>query len=240
MTDEIRLRYYEFMLEHRLNPTNIYTHSPAPSKEDLPFCIDRGLNAFCLAYTHNRDEKGRAELAKMLREYEEFLKGKGWWDKAYIYGFDEIKPDKYAELRDMYGWVKKEFPDLPRVCTVAPNNDLKGFVDIWVPLTSNWRQKDAEEYTKAGDEVWWYVCCVPAHPYPNFFIDYPAIDPRIIFWMNWKFKIPGFLYYAVNNWTTNRAAGGLPEEHRAHEDEKALEAIKAGKRYLSAMEHIYF
>ncbi|MDI6828083.1 MAG: DUF6067 family protein, partial [Armatimonadota bacterium] len=78
MTDEIRLRYYEFMLEHRLNPTNIYTHSPAPSKEDLPVCIERGLNAFCLAYTHNRDEKGRAELAKMLREYEEFLKGKGW------------------------------------------------------------------------------------------------------------------------------------------------------------------
>lgn len=231
MTEEIKLRYYEFMLEHRLNPTNIYTNTPAPSKEDLPFCIQRGLNAFCLAYTHNRDENGRAELAKMIKEYEVFLKERGWWDKAYLYGFDEIKPDKYAELRDMYGWVKKEFPDLPRMCTVAPNKELKGYVDIWVPLTSNWQQNDAEEYTKAGDEVWWYVCCVPAHPYPNFFIDYPAIDPRVIFWMNWKYRIPGFLYYAVNNWTTNRVAAGLPEEHRAHEDPKALEAIREGKRW---------
>lgn len=231
ITQEIRRAYYEFMLEHRLNPTNIYTRSPIPAKEDLPFCVERGLNAFCLAYTHNKAKEERAELLKMLRDYESFLKEKGWWDKAYIYGFDEIAPPKYTELRDMYGWLKEQLPDLPRACTVIPNEDLKGYVDIWVPVTSNYKQKDAEAYTNAGDEVWWYVCCNPHHPYPNFFVDYPAIDPRIIFWMNWKYRVPGFLYYTVNHWMTNRAIGGLPSNHYAHEDPQVREAVKAGKRW---------
>lgn len=208
ITDEMRLGYYEFLLNHRLNPTNIYTSKPAPEIPDIPFCVDHGMNAFCLVYTHNKDAKNRAALAGMLKEYQTYLKGKGWSDMGYLYGFDEIRPDKYGELRDMYGWVKEEFPNLPRMCTVAPKKELKGYVDIWVPLTDSWVQKDAEQYTKDGDEVWWYVCCVPDHPYPNFFIDYPAVDPRILFWMNWKYQIPGFLYYAINLWESNRLGGG--------------------------------
>ena len=231
MTEETRRAYYEFLLEHRINPTNIYTNSPVPTKEYLPFCIERGLNAFCLAYTHNRDDRGRAELADMIRDYESYLKEKGWWDKAYIYGFDEIPREKYQELRDMYGWLKEQFPDLPRACTVIPNEELKGYVDIWVPVTANYNQKDAEEYTKAGDEVWWYVCCNPHHPYANFFIDYPAIDPRILFWMNWKYRVPGFLYYALNLWTSNRTASEVPGERQPHQDPEVREAIKAGKRW---------
>jgi hypothetical protein len=196
--------WYAFLLEHRINPTNIYTSSPLPEKSDLPFCVERGLNAFCLVDTYDKDEKGRAELAAMIKNYETYLKSNGWWDMAYLYGFDEIRKEKYGELKDMYGWVKQTFPDLPRMCTVVPNQELKGYIDIWVPVTSNWDQRDAEEYTKNGDQVWWYVCVNPHHPYPNFFTDYPAIDPRIIFWMNWKFKVPGFLYYAINLWDNNR------------------------------------
>lgn len=199
--------YYEFLLDHRLSPTNIYTPKPLPEKPDIPFCVEHGMNSICLAYTHNKDAKNREALAEMLLDYTTFLKDKGWQDMAYLYGFDEIKPDKYSELKDMYGWVKQAMPDLLRMCTVAPRKELKGYIDIWVPVTDQWNQKVAEEYTKGGDEVWWYVCCVPPHPYPNFFIDYPAIDPRVIFWMNWKYQIPGFLYYAINLWENNRLSG---------------------------------
>lgn len=230
-TDEMRLDWYAFMLEYRLNPTNIYSSRPAPEMPDIAYCVERGMNAMCLAYTHNKDAKDRAELEGLLRPYEEYLKKHGWWDMAYLYGFDEITPDKYHELRDMYGWVKTAFPDLPRMCTVIPNKELKGYVDIWVPVTSNYVHETAEQYRKDGDEVWWYVCCNPHHPYANFFIDYPAIDPRIIFWQCWKYNVPGFLYYAVNLWTTNRTVDGLPPEHLPHDDPAAQEAIRAGKRW---------
>lgn len=204
-TDERRRARYKFLLEHRLSPTNIYTPSPLPTMGDIPFCVENGMNQMCLVYTHNKDEKNRAKLAEMVREYETYLKEHEWWRMAYLYGFDEIPPDKYPELRDMYGWVKKTFPDLPRMCTVVPNKDLKGYVDVWVPVTSNWNQDVAEQYVKDGDEVWWYVCVNPHHPYANFFIDYPTIDSRVIFWQCWKYDIPGFLYYAINLWENNRS-----------------------------------
>ena len=229
-TPEIRRAYYQFLLEHRINPTNIYSKAPVPSMEDLPFCLERGLNAFSLTYTHNKSGEDRQELKKMLTELQDDLKANGSWSKAYIYGFDEIRPEKYGELRDMYGWIKEQFPDLPRMCTVVPNEDLKGFVDIWVPLTANFNQKDAEEYTKAGDQVWWYVCCNPGAPYPNFFVDYPAIDPRIIFWMNWKYHVPGFLYYAMNMWTSNRSPQASTEQI-PQEDPAVRQAIREGKRW---------
>lgn len=203
-TEEIKRNYYAFMLDHRLSVMNLYSKQPIPRREDMRFCFDRGQNFMTLAYTHNKDQEGRDELARMIREHRAFTEPKGWWDKACIYGFDEIKPDKYHELRDMYGWIGREFPGLPRMCTVAPTEELMDSIDIWVPLTSNWIEKDAREFESSGNEVWWYVCCVPYHPYPNFFIDYPAVDQRIVFWMNWKYGIPGFLYYAVNLWEVNR------------------------------------
>jgi hypothetical protein len=214
MTDDKRRAQYQFLLDHRISPTNIYTSSPLPEKPDIPFCVERGMNSMCLVYTHNKDEKNRLILADKVREYETYLKEHGWWDKAYLYGFDEINPDKYSELIDMYGWVKKTFPDLPRMCTVIPNQQLKGYVDIWVPVTSNYRQDVAEQYVKDGDQVWWYVCVNPGRPYPNFFIDESGVNPRVIFWQCWKYRIPGFLYYAINLWENNRKLRG--HENDAH------------------------
>lgn len=221
---------YKFLLDHRISPTNIYTSSPVPEMKDIPFCVENGMNSMCLVYTHNKDEKNRAQLAALLRPYEKFLKDNGWWDIAYLYGFDEIREENYNELRDMYGWVKKEFPDLPRMCTVVPNPELRGYVDIWVPLTANWREARDNEYVNRGDQVWWYVCCTPGHPYANFFIDYPAIDPRIIFWQCWKYDIPGFLYYAINLWESNRSVS-VTKENQPLEDEQWRDAVKSGKRW---------
>lgn len=221
---------YKFLLDRKISPTNIYTPSPLPAMQDIPFCVENGMNAMCLVYTHNKDEKGRAAITQMLRPYEDYLKKEGWWDKAYLYGFDEIREDKYHELRDMYGWVKTAFPDLPRMCTVIPNPELKGYIDIWVPLTANWREERDRQYVKDGDQVWWYVCCTPVHPYANFFIDYPAIDPRIIFWQCWKYEIPGFLYYAINLWESNRSVTRTTENNPI-EDQQWTDAVKSGKRW---------
>lgn len=192
------------LLEHRISPSNIYSGNPMPDRGDLPFCMERGLNAFNLGYIGSYDKGRLEELDRTLQEYKPFLQEHGWWSKGYIYGFDEVKPDRYADLKAAYAWIRERYPDVPRMCTVVPNKELKGYVDIWCPLTANLVAEDAAEYVKGGDEVWWYVCCVPAHPYANWFVDYPAADARLLFWMTWKYRVTGFLYYAVNNWESNR------------------------------------
>lgn len=194
----------QLMLAHRISPSNIYSGTPMPDRGDLPFCMQRGMNAFNLGYIGSYDKGRLEELDRTLQEYKPFLEEHGWWSKGYIYGFDEVKPDRYADLKAAYGWIRERYPDVPRMCTVVPNKDLKGYVDIWCPLTANFVFEDAASYVKDGDQVWWYVCCVPAHPYANWFVEYPAADARLLFWMTWKYRVTGFLYYAVNNWESNR------------------------------------
>jgi hypothetical protein len=204
MTSEQRRQAYQLLLEHRLNPTDIYSRKPHPAQPDQAFCVEKGLNAFNLAFvTSAKSKAARSEFSALLRNEEQFLKSKGWWDKAYVYGFDEVSSSRYPEVQSVFGWLKAEFPGLPRMCTVFPNPQLKGYVDIWVPLIANFDYEESQSYIKDGDEVWWYVCCGPERPWPNFFVDYPATDPRVIFWMNWKYRVPGFLYWTVNRWHMN-------------------------------------
>jgi hypothetical protein len=172
--------------------------------DSLPYCVENGLNAFNLAhFGRGKNAAARAEMAATIREQEKSLKSNGWWDRAYVYGFDEVGSGQYTAVRDLFGWVKEQFPDLPRMCTVLPNSQLKGYVDIWVPLVANFDYEESQSYIKDGDQVWWYVCCGPERPFPNFFVDYPATDPRVIFWMNWKYRVPGFLYWTINRWHAN-------------------------------------
>ena len=70
-------------------------------------------------------------------------------------------------------------------------------VDIWVPVLSNYDPIRCHERQRAGQQVWWYVCCGPRAPYPNNFIDHPAIAHRIRFWMMQKFDATGSLYWST-------------------------------------------
>ncbi|UCH36457.1 MAG: DUF4091 domain-containing protein, partial [Armatimonadota bacterium] len=229
---DVLLTWYDFLLRRRINPTNIYSSKPVPAAENMAFCASRGLNAFnikCFGYPSAPEQ--RRAVVEEVRAYSELLRERGWFDLAYVYGFDEIRPANYPKLREMYGMIREAVPGLPRACTVVPNEELKGYVDIWVPLTAHYRHDIAEHYRAQGDEVWWYVCCAPHHPYANWFIDYPATDHRVLFWQNWKYGVNGFLYYALNRWHSNRLAQPPPGDLIPLDDPAARSAIAAGKRW---------
>jgi hypothetical protein len=226
-TEEQRLQWYDFLLDHHISPTNIYASEGQPSKEYIPYCVERGMNSFNMTCTWYKSEKDLDKMEPRLRDMERFLKDRGWWDMPYVYGFDELGPEKYQELRDTYGGLHKRFPDLKTMTTSAPQPEMKGYVDIWVPLTAFYVHDVAEQYRKSGDQVWWYVCCSPPHPWPNYFTDYNAIDPRVLWWMSWKEDCPGILYYYMENWETNRK---LEDDKKVAENDWE-KAILAGKRW---------
>lgn len=45
---ETKRRWYEFCLQYRMNPNNIYAAEFIPEEEDLAFCIERGFNAMVI------------------------------------------------------------------------------------------------------------------------------------------------------------------------------------------------
>jgi len=233
LPQDIRRKYYEFLLSYRLNPTNIYSSEPRPSKEDIDFCLERGMNAFNVKHIPRGVEwtdQYRDDTLKFFDSYYPFLKEKQLLDTAYCYSFDEPNPEHYPQIREIFGLLGDRYPNLRRASTEAPTDALKEFVDIYVPLTSEYDRETCRTFQAIGDEIWWYVCLQPKHPYANFFVDYHGIDHRILFWQTWKYNVTGFLYYATNLWRTNLAT--KPTSNIVpFENPEYIEMLEAGKRW---------
>jgi len=231
------LEMYDFLLAHRLSPTVIYSHlkngrsRTVPSREDMEYCYQRGMNATCLA---NVDvlpanpaaaDRFMAQLEAWLADWEKFVKAKNWPDVTwYVHGFDEseMRPDPAKtvdpSIRRVYGTIKQKFPWLKRETANPYHAKHVGMFDIWTPLTQQITPESLPKYRErqaAGDEVWAYVCCGPGRPYANLFIDFPGVDPRILGWQFYQYRLTGFLYYLIDlyeyqeNW--NRVADKWPK-----------------------------
>ncbi|MCX7598556.1 MAG: DUF4091 domain-containing protein, partial [Armatimonadetes bacterium] len=140
---------------------------------------------------------GRAVQAHFAR--------KGWLDYAVFYMPDEPwSEESVAACQRVASVLDRAAPRIKRLMTAPRDPRLDGLAHIWVPgglpdahpedevcrrLLSVWQKPEIEQ--------WWYICCGPVHPYPNFFVDYPAIDCRMVFWLTWKYGKTGFLYWGV-------------------------------------------
>ena len=206
--DAMERRYMDFLVDHRLNPDHLYRRQP-PSLEVLADYARQGrLNAFNLLYIdaeQEYDRDGLIALAQRLDPLVAHLDSLGLMDRAYIYGFDEVESGEFTALERVFAFVKNRYPGL-RTATTARDpglgldNRLGELVDIWVPLTAVYEAQTAARARRQGDEVWWYICIAPIHPHANWFIEYPAIEARLLWWMAYRQGVEGFLYYATNRW----------------------------------------
>lgn len=144
-------------------------------------------------------------LEAYLKALVPHLKQKGWYDDAVWYMVDECWNEdavqanlRVAEMMDRLA------PGLKRLMTAPRDERLYGKSDIWVPggLPEASPKDPTNERLLAGwqpfnPERWWYICCGPTHPYPNFFVDYPNVDARMVSWLTWKYRKTGFLYWGV-------------------------------------------
>ena len=144
----------------------------------------------------------------VVREVCRHLAEKGWLKKAYSYWIDEPPPSNYADVLKGMEFLKEADPRLRRLLTFchdkAPVPFFYGGVNLWVPVLSLFSPERAAQRHALGETIWWYVCCGPHHPYPNNFIDHPALNHRIRFWMIQKYPaVGGSLYWSVTYWRQN-------------------------------------
>lgn len=151
-------------------------------------------------------EAVRALVEKIKPVYEQ-AKRYGLLDHAYFYGMDELPADLFPELAIISEAVKSTFPDVPIVTTAqdfsfGEKSGIKS-IDAWVPLIHEYDPVKAEAAREKGLSVWWYNCKTPAHPYPNQFTEYPAIELRLLHGaISAKYRPDGFLYYSLfRSWT---------------------------------------
>jgi hypothetical protein len=209
--------YYRFLLDYHLNPMSLYDPigSPLPAIDDWQWCIDRGANYFNIGYLPEISPDSiqvlktfREKLSKSLTN----LASHKLMDYTFIYGFDEVRKLHFPQLRFMYKQLRKVNKEIPFACTIEPNKKVSGSVDIWIPEIESYKENTKLFTTK--EKIWEYVCYTNKDEYPNFYMEYPAIDPRIVFWHCSKNKLEGFLYYCVNNWIMFDTPLELQAEYR--------------------------
>ncbi len=157
-------------------------------------------------------EEAKKKILTALADYVPRLEKEGLASMAYIYGFDEVSPNQFAAMKDIFGEIKRRYPRIPIMTTAydhtyGRNTGLDRYVNIWVPLTPAFGST-GEAIAAArsrGRQIWWYVCCGPQHPYANWFVEYTAAEHRLLMgFMPHKFACQGFLHYSMNLWQTNR------------------------------------
>ncbi|MHC4796675.1 MAG: DUF4091 domain-containing protein, partial [Planctomycetota bacterium] len=201
----MRYKMYDVLLAHRVGPVELYrTSSPMPF-DRIQYCANGGGNAFSLGKIPNIEP---ADLDGLVSQ----LKSAGLFEMSFVYGYDEVIP--YPEMATKFNAIHTRHPGLRTVTTAldysfgtSPSTSyLRDAVDIWVPLITWFDADEAVVLRSEGKDMWWYNCVVPTYPYPNWFVEYPAIEARLLMGaMAYKYQTGGHLYWAVAQWINNNA-----------------------------------
>ena len=204
--EQMARKYHDFILDHRLNIDSLYGKQER-DPELMRYGMSRGMNAFNVLFV------GRGSSAdvvkKLLQERMPALKAAGVDKLAYLYGFDEVNDEVFPRMKEVFGASHALYPDLPTMTTGYDNTfgrttGLREFVDIWVPLIPEYNMIEAQRLRAEGKNMWWYLCVGPRHPYPNWFVESPAIEARLLMGtMSYKYQVGGVLYFATNSWALN-------------------------------------
>ncbi|MCY3022825.1 MAG: DUF6067 family protein [Planctomycetota bacterium] len=178
------------------------------------FLVSRGMNAFVIAsfprlgkfgFPDRYSEKWQKDWTALVTAYADHLRAKGWLDMACSYNIDEAPAGMWGACKANYRLSKSAAKDLRVMqCLNDPKGvaALAGCADTWDVNVAQYHQSRVAERQAAGDEVWWCVCCWPSD-HPNLFLDYPAIDARIMGWLSWKLGVSGFEYWSAASWGKN-------------------------------------
>jgi hypothetical protein len=212
-----RLAWGDFLADYYLTYDSLYGQEGwAPDFEILQRLHERGqLGMFNLGYygilgdaPEAVDAWKKNTLARIKDAYDK-AKSLGLLDHAYIYGCDEHPADQFPGVERAAAEFKRACPGALVMTTTYDHSfgtdSVIKSMDAFCPLTPRFDQKLAAQARAAGKQVWWYICCGPHHPHANMFIEYPAIDGRVLKGAQTaKYRPDGFLYYQISIWNSQR------------------------------------
>lgn len=151
------------------------------------------------------------EIDMYPEKYDEFVQvfqKDGEWEKTLKRALQEVKA--MSEYQQFDSTIKSQIDE--SIVTIPAVVPVTVYKEEWVdnlhvtfcPMISlldegsvaQRFQRRAE--TNNHDELWTYTCIEPTHPYPTFHIDDYNLGTRVSGWMEKKYHVDGYLYWAVN------------------------------------------
>ena len=204
--DVLARRYLDNALSHRVTLRELcqlpresanYAASLARFKEQLDALRGAGVSSFYVPASLV-DVPAQLEMANTFVK-ENNLSSQTFTQLAY----EPEEPAWDRLLEKMQLW-KDHAPDIPiTVSTMGLRPFIPPMLDIWslhAQVLDTTHNVSALNRTSKGGEVWWYVNHIPPRPYGNFFVDFAAIEHRILFWQSWALGMRGMQYWSVNFW----------------------------------------
>jgi hypothetical protein len=154
---------------------------------------DLNINRICPGYNiwgYADTHEWKHRLVRNARAQTDWLDRNGLLDRCYYQIVDEPLASRFGQLQQVIKLYRQANPDYTIMCTMPINPDLYGYIDMWhVP----WGALDpdvAAERQKLGEKVWCY----------NANRDITGVGklPRLIGWFCWKYKLDGYMHYAVD------------------------------------------
>lgn len=209
---------FKMLADHRIPADDLYIHSPRPlaEYEALGAAGVKWMNLMDVSGGTRAHSFPAAYVTKVLdtlRPTVTALRSKGLLKQAYVYGFDEMPAQFNASVYQLFGAIKKEFPDLRTVATLDwPTMPADLPLDVWVDEYADYgsgspyhhgaqKEKERQAWLAAGHEFWWYWCIGPSQSaWMNTFVERPAIQARLLFWLTALHGVTGMLYYETDIW----------------------------------------
>lgn len=214
-----KLQWGDMLADYYLSYDSLY-HSEQPDWEVLDRIHKQGrLGRFNLGYyvacgeSEEEIAKWKAATLPRIRLGYDAAKERGLLEHAYIYGCDENPKEMFPSVERAASILKQEFPGVMVMTTTYDNTYGEGSViksmDAFCPLTPSFDPASVVVARQKGKQVWWYTCCGPHHPNLNTFIEYPAIEGRLLMGaMTAKYRPDGYLYYQISIWNSPPIAKG--------------------------------
>ena len=151
------------------------------------------------------DPRAEQNLREFLRQLRNHLKEKGWLGRYVQHVHDEPHGAEMPVYRRFVHIVSEELPGVPTLDAISLGEDISAQEEttIWVPKLGTFDERlDAIAAHKArGGQSWYYICLDPRGKYLNRFTDYPSLKVRLLPWVNYRYRLTGYLHWGGNFWT---------------------------------------
>jgi len=225
--DEALHHFENFIFDHLLQPTSIYSVLPIIDKETgwadfanvhqrMQYLLDTLKIKYYPIPLHedwpfiNNIYMHPQKTINFLKSYDNYFLENGWNDRLILYLIDEPKEKDFYKVHDLNNVLIENKLSIKQLVTIdvipeAPSwGGLSGIVDIWTPLFQYCDYFLESNAKKENDIVWAYtaLCQIDKgqKKTPYWQIDFPLLNYRVPLWMMYKTDITGLLYWNTTHW----------------------------------------
>jgi hypothetical protein len=160
-------------------------------------------------------------MLRRLAAVDRLIAEKGWQDRFMTGITDEPFVHHEDSFRAAVAQVHAAAPGI-RIIEAVESVHLG--LDVYVPKLNHlhlWQPEFDRIRQETGAELWFYTCCIPAGRYPNRFLDQSLLKARVLHWVNYRYRLDGFLHWGLNQfagsdpYSEEGVSKGLPLGDRA-------------------------